>query len=415
MASTNEILTVCRGLRNDMTAFLDELIRFESLAGFEGPAMHWLRDRFDGIADISEAAPVPEDITADPEFSETTHGQPYDGRPNVRAALRGDGSGRSVIFNTHVDVVPATKNQQRPFDPFIRDGAMYGRGACDAKGQVAVLWTVLSAMRKLGLKTKGDAILHIVIEEEAGGNGTLAMVRRGEKADCSITLEPCDNVLCTSVRGSVWFKGACAGRAGHAGTAETTVSALMMAIEAIRIIGEYHDELLAETIGDDPLYAKYANPMPYNIGELHAGNWPSTAPEHAEFTGMFGYLTTPRAVVMRELEQRIRTRGPAWLADHFDIRFPYRHEASRIDPDLPFVRALGKSFEAAGISRGIGAVTSSMDTWMYTSLLGIPSLATGCGKLTDAHTINEHIVLDDIVNIAAALVMFLGEWCGFRE
>ncbi len=415
VSETIDIRTVrsaCEALRDDMISFLDRLVRFESIAGFEGPAMHWLAERFDPLADLSEEVPVPESITDDPEFSETWHGQPYEGRPNVRVLLKGDGSGGSVIFNAHADVVPPTKRQERPFDPYIRDGAMYGRGTCDDKGQIAVLWTVLAAMKALGVRPAGDVILHLVIEEEPGGNGALALVRRGERADCCINLEPCSNRICPSVRGSVWFRGTVEGRAGHSGSATTTVSALKMAMEAIRIIEEYHDELFAETRDVDPLFAGYENPMPVNFGELHAGDWPTIAPEHAEFSGMFGYLTTPRDTVIREIVERIGTRGPEWLRDHCHIRFPYRHESSRLDPAHPLVTTLAGAYDGAGIHPELSGVTSSMDAWLYSHLLGIPTLATGCGSLGDAHTVNEHVILDEIIDEAAALILFIARWCG---
>jgi len=405
----------CESLREDMISFLDRLVRFESIAGFEGPCMRWIGERFSPLADLCEPVPVPESIVDDPEFSETVHGMPYEGRPNVRAVLRGDGSGRSVVFNAHADVVPPTKRQERPFDPYIRDGAMYGRGTCDDKGQIAALWMMLSALRMLGIKPGGDVILHLVVEEEPGGNGTLALVRRGEAADCCINLEPCSNRICPSVRGAVWFRGTVYGRAGHSGSAGTTVSALRMAMEAIRIIDDYHDELLAETKGIDPLFAEYDDPMPVNFGELHAGDWPTITPEKAEFSGMFGFLTTPKETVMRELVERVKSRGPSWLRDNVEMRFPYRHDASRIDPGLPFVRALEASYRAAGIETELGAVTSSMDAWLYTNILGIPALATGCGSLGDAHTIDEHIVIDEIIDEAAALALFVADWCGVRS
>ena len=97
------------------------------------------------------------------------------------------------------------------------------------------------------------------------------------------------------------------------------------------------------------------------------------------------------------------------------MHFPYRHDASRIDPGLPFVRALEASYRAAGIETELGAVTSSMDAWLYTNLLGIPALATGCGSLGDAHTIDEHVVIDEIIDEAAALALFVADWCGVQS
>lgn len=415
MIDKETILKTCIDLQPETTAFLDRLVRFDSTSGYEGLAMHWIHEQFRVLADVCELVPVPEDIVNDPEYAFRMDERPYEGRPNVRVVLKGDGSGKSMIMNAHTDVVPPSKGQDRPFDPYVKDGAMYGRGTCDDKGQIAVMWTVLTAMKKLGVRPRGDIIFHIVIEEETGGNGTLSLIRRGEKADCCLDLEPCSNNLLTSVRGAVWFTGTVYGRAGHSGSSGTTVSALKMAIEAMRIIEEYHDELLEKTHGEDPLFLKFANPMPVTFGQLEAGDWPAMAPQKAVFKGVFGILNTPKEEVMRDMVEQVRTRGPEWLRDNFEMTFQYRHDTSRIDPSLPFVRTLKACYEAFGVRSEISAMPASADTWFYTNLLGVPAFSTGCGELVSAHTSREHVVLREIAVESAVLIQFIREFCGTRE
>lgn len=414
MIEKDTVLKTCLGLQDEMTAFLDKLLRFESIGGYEGPAMHWLYEQFKGISDECELIPVAEDIVNDPDYAFRLDERPYAGRPNLRVALKGDGSGKSVIMNAHVDVVPPSIGQDRPFDPHVKDGAMYGRGACDDKGQVAVTWTLFKALKKLGIRPKGDIILHLVIEEETGGNGTLALIRRGEKADCCLDLEPCSNNLLTSIRGAVWFTATVYGRAGHSGSAGTTVSALKMSIEAIRIIEEYHDELLAKTHADDPLFLKFPNPMPVTFGQLTAGDWPAMAPQKAVFKGVFGLLSTPKEEVMREMVERVKTRGPEWLKDNFEMTFQYRHDTSRIDPNLPFVQTLKSCYEELGVKTEITAMPASADTWFYTNILGIPSLSTGAGELVNAHTSRENVNLLELATETAVLVLFVRDFCGVK-
>ena len=190
MIDKDTILAACVGLESEMTAFLDRLVRFESKSSYEGPAMEWLYERFGEVADECEKIIIPEEIVNDPDYSFRMDDRPYAGRPNVRAVMKGDGTGKSVLMNAHVDVVPPSQGQKRPFDPYVEDGTMYGRGTCDDKGQVAVVWTIFKAMKQLGIRPKGDIIVHLVVEEETGGNGTLAMIRKGEKADCCLNLEP---------------------------------------------------------------------------------------------------------------------------------------------------------------------------------------------------------------------------------
>jgi len=415
MFDKDKLLETCLGLQEETTAFLDRLVRFESVSSYEGPAAEWVYERFKEVSDECEKIPVPEDIVNDPDYSFRMDDRPYEGRPNVRAVIRGSGTGKSVLMNAHVDVVPPSQGQERPFDPHIEDGAMYGRGTCDDKGQIAVVWTIFKAMKKLGVRPKGDVIFHCVIEEETGGNGTLALIRRGEKADCCLNLEPAENNVLASVRGAVWFTGTVHGRAGHSGSAQTTVSALKMAIEAMNIIEEYNKDLLEKTHGEDPLFLKFKNPMPVTFGQLEAGDWPAMAPQKAVFKGVFGLLTTPKEEVMREMEERVRTRGPEWLRDNFEITFSYRHDTSRVDPDHPMVKLLLESYGDVGVKSELSAANYGADAWFYNNILGIPTVATGCGSINDAHTSHEHVVLRDIANEAAALMVFIDKWSGLEK
>ncbi|MCE5248740.1 M20/M25/M40 family metallo-hydrolase [bacterium] len=414
MIDNDTIRKTCEGLLDETTAFLDRLVRFESTPGYEGPAMECLYGQFKDLADVCEKVPVPEDIIHDPDYAFRIDERPYEGRPNLRVVLKGDGAGKSVVFNAHVDVVPPSAGHERPFDPFIRDGEMYGRGAIDDKGLVAVMWMMLKAMKKLSLRPHGDVILHIVIEEETGGNGTLALIRHGEKADCCINLEGCGiGKLHTSVRGALWFTCTCYGRAGHSGSAQMTVSALKTAFEAMSIIEEYHDDLLAGTHRDDPLFSEIENPMPVTFGQMKAGDWPAMAPQMAVFKGVFGILTTPKEKVMAEMIDRLKTRGSEWLSGNFEITFDYRHDTSRIDPELPFVKLLGQCFEEMGIHSEIAALPASADTWFYTNIAGIPGVLTGCGGIGTAHTAYERVRLDEIPVESAVMILFIKKWCGF--
>ena len=413
MIDTETIRKTCLDLLPETTAFLDRLVRFESLPGYEGPAVEWTYERFRDMADICEKAPVPEEIVDDPDYQFTLDDRPYRGRPNIRLVKKGDGTGKSVIFNAHIDVVPPSVGHERPFDPYMKDGCMYGRGTSDDKGNIAVMWTMLAAMKKLGIRPKGDVIFHIVIEEETGGNGTLALLRQGEKADCCIIIDGGGGIY-TSIRGAVWFTGTCYGRAGHPLSSQTTVSALKMANEAMEIIEEYHNELLAETHHDDPLFSPLKNPMPVTFGELKAGDWPAMAPQKAVFKGVFGLLATPKEEVMREMVERVRTRGSEWLRDHFEMTFEYRHDISRVDPGLPFVKLLKESYSAMDVDIDIKGLAASADACFYTNLAGIPAVLTGMVEMETAHTAYEHVKLENLAVEAAVMIKFINEWCGFR-
>ncbi len=292
-----------------------------------------------------------------------------------------------------------------------QDGCILGRGACDAKGQAATIFMLFAALRRLGVQWPGALLAHLVVEEENGGNGSLAMVRRGEQADACIVLEPTDARILTSVRGAVWFRLTCQGRAGHSGQAGATVSALKMAIRAIAILEDYHARLLAASRGI-ALFDQFANPMPITFGKLNAGDWPATTPSQAVVEGVLGLLPNKtRYQVMEEMRQALLADSDDWLREHFTLEFMYRHDAHVLPADHPLVTALQAGCRHFGLSGEVNAMTASCDSWFYDNQFGIPTVVFGPGSLRFAHTNEEQIQLDDIAAAAAVLLQLTQCWC----
>jgi acetylornithine deacetylase/succinyl-diaminopimelate desuccinylase-like protein len=95
-----------------------------------------------------------------------------DRRPNLVARLAGDGSAEPLLLYGHVDVV-ATAGQQwtrPPFDAELANGFVWGRGALDMKGGVAMLVAAFIRAKAERLPLKGDLVLAILSDEEAGGD-----------------------------------------------------------------------------------------------------------------------------------------------------------------------------------------------------------------------------------------------------
>jgi acetylornithine deacetylase len=373
--------------------------------------MRFLQGQFAGVAEAA-LTPVPDSVQQDPEYSFPLDGHTYADQPNLRLRSPGSGGGRSLIINTHLDVVPPSPGQPEPFQARIEDGVVSGRGACDCKGQIAMLHLALGALRDLGVPLRGDVIGHIVIEEECGGNGTLAFVRGSDRADAAIVLEPSDLRILPSVRGAVWFAARVYGRAGHSGQAGRTVSALKEAIRAIELLEGYHDRLLAASKGH-PLYDRYPNPMPITFGMMAAGDWPAMAPNWAEFKGVLGFLPNrTREQVMAQMQQVLRAEGGEWLPEHFEMRFIYRHDCSEVPTGHPLVQALEAACAGSGHAPDIAAMPASCDACFYTNLIGVPAVVFGAGTLGVAHSAQEHIPIEQLILGARILARTIAAWCG---
>jgi acetylornithine deacetylase len=407
----DDLRAAVNAVRRDTERFLCDLIRVPSLPGQEADAIDRAAKWFDGIAEV-ERIPLSDDLLKDEDYADPVKGLHYSGRSNLRLRMPGADGGRSLLFNTHLDVVPASEGQDRPFDPVVEAGIVRGRGACDAKGQAATIFTAFAALKRLGVRLDGDLLAHLVVEEEVGGNGTLAMTRRGEKADACIVMEPTEMRILSSVRGAVWFHVECTGKPGHSGRAGDTVSALKMAIQVIAILERYHAKLLAESRGI-PLFDNFPNPMPITFGKLEAGNWPASAPALAVLEGVLGLLPNKtRYQVMDEMRQAIQAEGDAWVREHVELAFMYRHDSHVLDPAHPLPAGLAAACRETGGAGEIGAMTASCDSWFYNNQLGIPSVVFGPGTLGVAHSREEHILLDDIGKAAVVLLQFAQSWCG---
>ncbi|GAG86870.1 unnamed protein product, partial [marine sediment metagenome] len=140
----------------------------------------------------------------------------------------------------HRILYPELAKERDQFIPYQKDGAVYGRGAMDDKGQIATFYLLLKIIKEKGLKFEGDIIFHIVVEEENGGNGTLAAIRSGDKADAVIVLESSSLKIFSSVRGAVWFKITCIGVPGHSGFSGKAASALKMAVRVMHFVAIFH-------------------------------------------------------------------------------------------------------------------------------------------------------------------------------
>src|SRR5512143_3091979 len=129
-----DLRAAVRSVRTQAEEFLCELIRLPSLPGEEAGAIDCAARWFSPLAEV-ERIPLSDSLRHDEDYSDPVAGLRYDGRSNLRLRRAGLGSeGRSLLINTHLDVVPASEGQQRPFDPAPIDGVVSGRGACDAKG-----------------------------------------------------------------------------------------------------------------------------------------------------------------------------------------------------------------------------------------------------------------------------------------
>lgn len=136
------------------------------------------------------------------------------GRLNVVGILKGNGSGRSLLLNAHMDTVGVDGMTGDPFGAGVRDGRLYGRGAQDMKASLAAMIGAAKALVDGGLELGGDLLVTAVADEEFASIGTEDLVKR-VTADAAIVTEPTDLNIGLAHRGFIWYEVETFGRAAH--------------------------------------------------------------------------------------------------------------------------------------------------------------------------------------------------------
>jgi acetylornithine deacetylase len=407
-------------------AFLRELVRRPSTLGDERAAQERVVEELRAVGlevtakDVDHAA-----IVRLPGYSPADWA--YRDRPNVAARLGGErsggqGGGRSLVLNGHIDVVPATPERLWSVDPWgaeIVGERMYGRGAADMKAGIAAMLYAVAAIRRAGVALEGDVLLQTVIEEECTGNGSLAAVTdlaAGGGADAAIIPEPFDQTLLTAQIGVLWARITVLGAGAHVLGADRAVNAndkaafLMQGIRAL------------EAAANEPgarhrAYREVAHPLNYNVGVVRGGDWPSSVPSECVLEVRFSAypgadLDAAQARFRRDL-LAFAAQDP-WLAEHPpEIEFyGFKAEGCLIDTTTPLFEGLRTAHRAVMGDEALPYVsTATTDVRFFAHHHGIPSTCYGPVG-ANLHAPDEWVDLPSVRNVTKVLARATLAWCG---
>jgi acetylornithine deacetylase len=357
-------------------------------------------------------------MKAFPDFSP---GHSYAKRPNLIGALRGTGGGRSLILNGHVDTMPAGDRSQWSHDPWggeIEDGIMYGLGVCDMKAGVAAMILATRFLCEAGYPPAGDVMVQSVVDEEGGGNGTLGCVVEGYKADAAIVTEPTRLHIQPASRGVLLLEVDVQGRATHACLKWGGVNAIEKGVKIIEGLLELERLWLAQR--RHPLFP----PPTITIGQIAGGLAGSQVPGRCVLKFDVKYLPEEltqdgRArkvtgdMVKAEVEDWIYTlcAGDPWLRDHCPTLTWYQHCIPHyLEPDHALVGLLASSASRV-LGRGVvSGFPAGCDARHLQNRAGVPTVIFGPGDLQYAHSIDEHISLEEYIAAIKVLALAIHAW-----
>ena len=323
------------------------------------------------------------------------------GRPNVVARV-GPRSGRSLMFNGHIDVVGVEGMVHAPFEAFERDGKLYGRGSCDMKGGVAAMCAAAVQAATAGLE--GEIIVAAVVDEEFESIGTRMLIANGIRADAAIVTEPTRLAINPAHRGFTWAEFEVRGRAAHGSRYDLGVDAIQHTGVLLAALDELQRDVLTprthSLLGHASLHAS----------TISGGSGWSTYPEgctlRVERRTLPGETTD---AVMREFEQACERARSVQRGLDVTVRHVFSQAPSDVATDAPLVRAL----ESALRDEGETVTIEGMSAWTDAALLndaGIPAICFGPGDIVLAHAAEEWIPVDEVPRASRVLARLATRW-----
>jgi acetylornithine deacetylase len=415
--------------RDDLVELLRTLIRFDTTTHQLGDAPReelalqaFLAARLERAgADVRVWEPDVAPLAGHPMVPE---GFSFAGRPQLAARFAGVGGGRTLLLNGHIDVVSIEPRDRWAHDPFaavIADGHVHGRGSCDMKGGVACMVFAAEILTTLGVRLAGDLVVNTVSEEESTGAGGLAMARE-LAADAAIVPEPGGLDVWIACRGSLLPAITVEGRSGHAGIAPrhpddggpvNAIEKMAILLEAVR--------RLREEWALRPRHP-YLSPAEIVPTVIAGGEWLVSYPAscrldcHIEYLPEYADADGYGSRVEREFEDWIARAAATdpWLREH-----PPRIEwlvggvpPAEVPADDPIVQVALEATRAIGRPSALGGLDNWHDGATLIVEAGIPSICLGPGDIHLAHTAQESVPIDDLVDCAKALAVSAMRFCG---
>jgi acetylornithine deacetylase/succinyl-diaminopimelate desuccinylase family protein len=319
------------------------------------------------------------------------------GVANVISHLEGKGSGKTLIWNGHFDVVtPGEDWEGDPFGGEYKEGFIYGRGASDMKSGVAAMIIALGALKKAGSPLQGRIVFQAVGDEETGSDaGTRCMIRRkiGAGADFAIVSEPTNLNVTIGNRGLRWLEVSVKGRASHAGRPHVGANAVHA---AARIINDL------ERLTFRAHHPLFEIPHPsLSVTMIQAGSKVNIIPERCTFSidrRMMPGETSES--VCREIEEILRKCSSDGI--HSEVRITHEGwDPYAIDPSSPWVKGLCETVEEVTGQvpqiKGKAGCTDASHLYHYGK---IPSVCFGPGLEDLAHKANERVALEKVLQAA---------------
>jgi succinyl-diaminopimelate desuccinylase len=320
-------------------------------------------------------------------------------RPNLMATLQGSLPGPTMIYNGHLDVVPAgPKWTKDPYAGIIENGKLYGRGASDMKSGVAAMLYAAIVLKRTGTPFKGKLILLFNVDEEYSNIGIKHFLQQDIQADYVVISEPSDMDVCICNKGAGRYRLHTFGISGHTSVVENPdnsiykMAKLIVALEqlSIKIKQRSHEMLGTASL---------------TVAQVNGGSAPNIVPNHTQIEIDRRVLPGEEETeVYKEIELTVKEIA---VRDGFDIQMeqylyvpPHSIEKDHILTQT----ALRVTSEIAKKDKVTKTFFATTEASFFSVNKRIPTIIMGPGSLHQAHKEDESVDLQEVIDASKVYI-----------
>jgi len=379
----DRVLSILDERQNEMVELLRELIMTASPSGEEKTIAQLIAKKLKGFG-----------------FEKVK----LDDLHNVICKIEGSGDSPTLLYNGHTDVVPLGDLSLWPIDPLkapVVDNKITGRGACDMKGSIAAMMMAASTVKSAGAKLRGNLILTMVSREENGlQEGTKYTIEKhGLKPDIALIGEATNLNLSLGCRGRIVVDISVKGKSSHAANPSEGINAIVKMSKMIDAI----DNMEMST-------HKILGPTTQTITNI------TCQPGQLNMVPSLCSISIDRRIAPGDTMEKTKAEFDAIIEQlkASDPEFDADVETGKSAPPgyQPPQESVIKSLQESakyvlGRSPKISHYLFGTDGSYLSGVSNIPWFGFGPGDEANAHSVNDHVKIDDLIAASKVYAMFI--------
>lgn len=312
-----------------------------------------------------------------------------EGRDNLIVELRTGHPDSVLLYEAHMDTV-SLGSMERPLVPAIRDGRLFGRGACDTKGSLAAMMYAMEQCARYPELLRCDLVLCASVDEEHAFTGLLKFLELDMPISAAVVGEPTELKIVASHKGCVRFAVRTFGKSAHSSVPHEGENAIVPMAKIV----QYLQEKMTPELGR--LSDALCGPATLSIGTIRGGKQINIVPESC-------VIEVDRRIVPGENPHRvladIEEELQGWCAAQgikCAIEPLLLDWALHTPPGNPLVRRARDAASALGLNSGVFGETYGSNASKLQGIKGIPSIVYGPGSIAQAHSREEWVAVSDV-------------------